>query len=182
MKVYILGRSDYDGIEIEAIYSSKEKAVEALIYEQYLHENDIHEFDLDPIAEGEPFEDYYCCVINPNHEEKIWIGTERINPSKLQPFEFSPVSLNTTHGYGKTPEEAESNARLAQAQIHYVWQVWNHNIPGRLDRQQYCHPSCVDNRFPELGPYAVHEDFNTAKIAVMEYQATGKLSPFLTVV
>lgn len=182
MIVYILADSDYGGMNINGVYSSKEKAMEALLYSEYLKEHDIYEFELDPVSQGEIFENYYYCVINPNYEPKMRTGTLRINPSKFQPFELSPVYPDSTKGYGKTPEEAESNAKLAQSQLHPVWQVWNHNIQGRLDRRKFNHPSLVNTNVPEMGPYAVHEDFNVAKIAVMEYQATGKLSPFLTVV
>lgn len=181
MKVYIIAESDYDGVNIESVYSTKEKAVEALPYYCAMDEEDIYEYELDPIHEGEKYEIYHYCNIDPNSTDKVWGGTQSVRPSEVAPFEFycSHRTHTQTQGWGKTKEEAESNARIAQSQLHPVWQVFIDDKYKCDSRCRVPHPSVI---YPFHRTYAVHEDFNIAKIAVMEYQATGKLSPFLTVV
>lgn len=185
MKVYVIAESDYDGVNIESVYSTKEKAIEALPYYESMDEDDIYEFELDPVHKGEKYEIYHYCNVDPNTKEKVkvWGGTQSFKPSEVVPFEFctSRSSHTQTIGWGKTAEEAESNARIAQSQLHPVWQVWVDDKYGDDRRMRLPHPSTI-YKGTYCGSYAVHEDFNVAKIAVIEYMATGKLSPFLTVI
>lgn len=183
MKVYIIAESDYDGVNIESVYSTKEKAVEALPYYCAMDEEDIYEYELDPIHEGEKYEIYHYCNIDPNSTDKVWGGTQSVRPSEVAPFEFycSHKTHTQTQGWGKTKEEAEANARHAQTLLHPVWKVHVDDSWKDDHRWRAPHPSEIGGS-SLWGTYAVHEDFNIAKIAVMEYQATGKLSPFLTVV
>lgn len=183
MKVYILAEYDYDGVNIVSVYSTKEKAVEALPYYCAMTEEDIHEYELDPIHLGEKYEIYHYCNIDPNSVDKVWGGTSSVRPSEVIPFKFCEKrsSHTQTQGWGKTKEEAESNARIAQSQLHPVWQVWVGDKYKNDHRIRHPHPSTI-YKGPHRGAYAVHEDFNIAKIAVVEYQASGKLSAFLTVV
>lgn len=183
MKVYVLGNDNYEGLDIESVYSTKEKAIEALPYYQAMTEEDIYEYELDPVHTGEKYEIYHYCNVDPNSKDKAWGGTQSVKPSEVRPFGFcaSRTSHTQTQGWGKTAEEAESNARIAQSQLHPVWQVWIDNKYGDDGRFLHSHPLTVFTGTCS-GSYAVHEDFNVAKIAVMEYMATGKLSPFLTVI
>lgn len=179
MKVYVLGGSNYDGTDIHGIYSTREKTVSALSYSSYYDERDIQEIELDPENSGEKYEDYFFCNVKPSESKtQMWGGCIKLKPCEFVPFQFID-SLHDfadhTFGLGKTPEEAEANARHAQTLLHPVWIIRTDGYQKRLP-----HPSCVDGSAGRQA-CAVHEDFNVAKIAIMEYKATGKLSPFLKI-
>lgn len=183
MKIYILACHNYDGIDVEGVYSTREKALEAIRYHENLREEAIEEYELDPPNVGEIYEDYFYCNVKPSESvTKMWGDSCKIRPSEFVPFKFvisHRETLDHTQGFGKTMEEAEANARHAQTLLHPVWKVHvedGHNCDHRF---RIPHPSACTSKF--FGTYAIHEDFNVAKIAVMEYQATRKLSPFLTV-
>ena len=185
MKIYILEDPDYDGVSIEGVFSTREKAVAALPYHNGLNEDSIVEHEVDPVYSGEIYENYFYCNVRPSGPGEImWGDAMKRRASEVIPFNFIEShikSIDHTQGWGKTPEEAESNARHAQTLLHPIWQIWKKkNGDGDYYSKHLPHPSLIYKEMPGTA-YAVHEDFNVAKIAVMEYEATGKLSPFLTV-
>lgn len=184
MKIYILEDPDYDGVNIEGVFSTREKALAALPYSAYLKEEHIQEHEVDPVCDSEKYEDYYYCNVCPSEkDEKVWGDKTRLKPSEFIPFKFIEHHhgfADHTQGFGKTPEEAEANGRHAQTLLHPIWQIWMKDKYGEYYSKHLPHPSLIYKHSMRNGAYAIHEDFNVAKIAVMEYEATGKLSPFLS--
>lgn len=180
MKVYVLGDDKIDGVSIKGIYSTKEKAIQALPYHEYLIEDDIAEIELDPPNKGEIYEQYYYCRFDPNVPSNILCGMQKRMATETPAYQFGRNSSSTTIGWGKSAPEAEENARKAQLELHPVWQVFVDDTDSFKNRYHLSHPSMIYS-FSGRKAFAVHEDFNIAKIAIMEYVASCKLSPYLTV-
>lgn len=174
MKVYVLGNDDYEGMNIIGIYSTKEKAIEALPYEN-MNENDIYEYEIDTPNDGEKYELFYYCGMDGS---EVWTGEMKEKPSQVKYCKYALGHPSRVSGTGRTPEEARINAEKAKSELHLIWQISDNGT-----EVHHSHPSMIyDWTHCGTGCYAVHEDYNVAKIAVMEYMATGKLSPFLTVI
>lgn len=110
MRIYLLCCYDYELMDIEGIYSSKEKALEAAAYFR-CRENDIKEFEVDRANVGEKYERFYYYNIRGGKE---WGDCSLKKPSEVNSMEFIERSLEDIpqyQGWGRTPEEAENNAK-----------------------------------------------------------------------
>lgn len=178
MKIYIVGEDDYDGTNIFGVYSTREKAVEALHYlDAYLKEEDIKEYELDLPNDGEKYEVFHSCHMKDGGEKEFF--TTENKPSTVVPITYGYGKTPYWSGHGRTKEEAEANAEKGRLELQPVWQIHETGL-----ETIYWHPSAiwrVDKCEGTHGFYAVHKDRNVCIIALEEYKKTGKISEFLTI-
>lgn len=180
MKIYAILGVGYEGDGVKAVYSTKEKALEALPYlASCFDEGDIEEYDIDPPNEGEKYEKFYYFNIFSNGES--FRGETYEKPSEVKWINYGRFDRYTAlyQGYGRTPEEAKINAEKARDSSQPVWQISDDGI-----EVHHSHPSTIFEwrGFSREGAcYAVHADRNVCIIALEEYKKFGKISEFLTV-
>lgn len=170
--VFILTTPDYDGVHIEACFSSKEKAIDAIVhFDPTLTSEDIIEFEIDsPLPEK--FEKFYCHYLFGPSGDKLDTLVKMLRPSKTPSFEYEHPYMYSKNswviGYGKTPEQAESNAKDGFSKKDPIWQIFQNNR-----EIQHAHPSTL---FQSPKPYAIHRDKNVALTAMQKFKSTGEIS------
>lgn len=189
MKVYLLGYDLEDGGKsVCGIYSSREKAIEAFQFEyELLTPGDIVEMELDPSNEDrEAYQEWW--VENHLSDGSKLGRVERVLPSECAEPHIGGQNPFYVICYAPTKEEAEHKAEEAMKTIAPVWQVgraYSERVP--IQQQSLIeihHPTRQHvHKWELIGgrdhAYAVHEDLNTARRILHEWEQSGKTQPGL---
>lgn len=185
MKVFALKSDCDDGYEIVGLFSTKQKAVEAIPYQPgNSNKEDILEFEIDPQYDGEPYENIRYCNIFESGEVGHYNARCRLSEMEAPSYGGHYMPSSTYAGvrnfcavaYGRTDQEAEYKARAAFALINPIWEVCRLEN-GEMHEVLYPHISEI-RESPRL-PCAHHKDLNTARIILWAYEKTGELNPNL---
>ena len=183
MKLYLLRIEDRDGVDIQGLYSSKEKAIESFPFNaNKLSEEDIEEIEVDPPNGPERYETYFCAIAHTDGSICALDPTFRMTRMEAESPHYSwdsLIGLGRVTVFAPSPEEARAKAEKYLPTLHPVWQVGRSRDGHSPVEARHSHPSCVYARWPRA--YAVHEDLDTARQILTEYETTGRVLPGLVV-
>lgn len=184
MKIYLLAREDYEGIDVAGVFSSRQKALDAIPFFEWQHdESDVLEMEVDPVLEGEKYHlMFFCCAYRPPllvdgknyHEGTRWMKETEASELKFSAAFYKEEEFITCLAYAKTEQQAIANAIDGLKFLNPVWQVAPYkNKPDELCESLIPRPEDVHQAWNK--PYGLHRDLNQARIAILEYLKTGKI-------